>query len=571
TITINGTFVTRDPDGFIGSNAAIPTITPILGSTSSIQYLLSGGQIIQNTTYANLVLGGSGTKTISTNIPSISGTVTIQDAAVVNSGSSVFGGTGTNLVMNGTGRLIVGGNRIVPDMLGAYTLNDGTIEFNGNNALHQIRAGVTYKNLLVSGANVQVESGNINLSSGGSFTVDSSANVAFTNQQIIATAASVNVNIYGSLSTADQDGFFGNANTTITSANINLTLGTNSTIHYNRVGAQMISAFNYANITISGNRSNATITLPSGTVGVSAALVVTATNANYIITNDTIHFNGSMAQSIPVLPYNFLRLSNSGVKTLVGNIQCDNGLQVQTGATLNASQFTIIVGANSSVIIAGTFITSNINGFSDSNNSAIRTNNNTVFTLTNSTIEYNATVAQIVTARNDYHNLTITNSGTKTVNGDIVVNGTLLMNSGVFDISNSSLTFQNGNTPISRVSGTKTTKNNKSLNFGTTSFKNGNAFVIPNQLFTSATPFLRSFVMNRNNSITLNNQFFQLTHRLIISSGELILPVNYTFTLKSTSINNTALVAQIGGTITYLTGAAFVVERFFPRNHAKNN
>ena len=569
-IVINGTFITRDPEGFTGTGAAIPTITPTLGTSSSIQYTLLGNQNVQNAPYANVLFGGSGIKTITTNIASISGNVTINGSAIVNAGTNVLGGSTTGLIMDGTSRLIVSGNRTVPDMAGTYTLTNGTIEFNGNNAAHLIRTGVAYRNIIVSGANVQVASGNLSFQGGGSFIVDATAKLSVTTQQIIANAATVNVIINGTFATADADGFYG-VNASIPGTNANVSLGSNSTIEYNRTDVQAISAYNYANLTISGARSNRTVNFPNGTVGIAAVFSLTATNAIYATSNNTIHFNGTIAQSVPVFPYNILSVSNNSVKTLTGDITCGGGLQINANSVFDAQQFTVTVAANTTITIAGTFRTANTNGFSGANNTAIRTNVNTVFALTNGTIEYNAGVAQKVTARTDYANLTISNAGTKTLQGDAIVNGSLNLNGGVFDISDRSLVFQNGNTPIVRTNGTLTTNGETSLIFGTSSFKGGNAFVLPNQLFTSATPTLKSFIVNRTNSLTLNNQSIQLTKRFELASGELILPSNYLFTLKSTSITNTALVAPVGGTITYGSGAAFVVERFFPRNQNKHN
>jgi hypothetical protein len=66
-IVINGTFVTRDPEGFTGPNASIPTIIPTLGSISNVNYA-GTSQIITDAAYQNLIISGTLTKTLGSNV-----------------------------------------------------------------------------------------------------------------------------------------------------------------------------------------------------------------------------------------------------------------------------------------------------------------------------------------------------------------------------------------------------------------------------------------------------------------------------------------------------------------------
>lgn len=102
----------------------------------------------------------------------------------------------------------------------------------------------------------------------------------------------------------------------VTATNTTYTL-TGSTIDYNGTGAQTISAFNYNNLTISGNKGAAVTTLASsGTIGIASVFSNTATNTSFTVTGSTVDYNGSDSQTITPFTYNFLVLSNAGTKSI---------------------------------------------------------------------------------------------------------------------------------------------------------------------------------------------------------------------------------------------------------------
>src|SRR5262249_8064884 len=94
-------------------------------------------------------------------------------------------------------------------------------------------------------------------------------------------------------------------------------VNTGNTFNFNGTGAQTISAFSYNNLTISGARAANNVTfINGGTVGIAGALSLTATfgTGNYVVTNSTIDFNGTGAQTIPALGtvgYNNLNISSA--------------------------------------------------------------------------------------------------------------------------------------------------------------------------------------------------------------------------------------------------------------------
>src|SRR5688572_11311173 len=97
---------------------------------------------------------------------------------------------------------------------------------------------------------------------------------------------------------------------------------TGSTINFNGTGAQTVPAFNYNNLTISGARGANNVTLVNGgTVGVAGIFspVATFAGGNYVVTNNTVNFNGSLAQTIPAFNYFNLTSSNVGARTLANS------------------------------------------------------------------------------------------------------------------------------------------------------------------------------------------------------------------------------------------------------------
>lgn len=95
-IVINGKFITKDKDGFLGSSAAISDITPTLGTASTVEYGLAGNQVVSpGLDYNNIAISGSGTKSFS------DGNLTVNKLTTVNIGSSLsIKTTGDNVASN---------------------------------------------------------------------------------------------------------------------------------------------------------------------------------------------------------------------------------------------------------------------------------------------------------------------------------------------------------------------------------------------------------------------------------------------------------------------------------------
>jgi hypothetical protein len=178
-ITISGTFITRDTQGFIGTNTAIPSITPTLNPGSTIEYGLNGNQAVQGSrSYFNLTFSNSGTKTLSsaiTNLNTITGTVTIKDAAILDVNNKSFGGSDTYLTMTETSEFKTAGTGVKPDIGNTYSLGTGTkITFTNNAAtLEKIRLAPMYYNIDIVGSSVGTDTatGTIDFQLGGTLTI----------------------------------------------------------------------------------------------------------------------------------------------------------------------------------------------------------------------------------------------------------------------------------------------------------------------------------------------------------------------------------------------------------------
>src|SRR5258708_648222 len=185
---------------------------------------------------------------------------------------------------------------------------------------------------------------------------------------------------------------------------------------FNNAGAQTIPAFNYNNLTSSS--TGARTLANSGTIGV-AGIFTPGTSA-YTITGSTIDFNGSAAQTIPAFNYNNLTISGS--------------------RTANNVTF-----ANSGTIgIAGPL------------SDTATFNAGRGFVTTGSTVAYNGTGSQSVTAlsplvagNSTYDNLTISNAASA------VTRSTSFSVAGNFTIS-ANATFAPGSAVMINGAGTLT-------------------------------------------------------------------------------------------------------------------
>lgn len=285
-VQISGTFITRDPDGFVGTGAAIPGITPTLNAGSTVEYGLSGNQAVQGSTapiYQNISFSGSGTKTLaSTN--AVVGTITISDTAIFDAGNNAFGSSTSNLTMTGTSRYKLGGTTASkPESGGTYSLGSGTtIEFTGTSATN-IRVAsptINYANVEVSGTNVSnpATATGIRFQAGGTFTVKNG----------------------GTFKLNNTAGFTGGTTTAINNTNNpTVTLETGSKVEY--AGAsQTLTPFSpkYYDLAVSGTGTKSIVSSSEVLVGnnltVSASTLEVPTEKLLTVTNAITNSGGTI-------------------------------------------------------------------------------------------------------------------------------------------------------------------------------------------------------------------------------------------------------------------------------------
>lgn len=191
--------------------------------------------------------------------------------------------------------------------------------------------------------------------------------------------------------------------------------------------------------------------------------------------------------------------------SLAGDITPDNFQLLATGA-LDALNRQILGTGNMTIL--GRLITQRTGGLSDDPNALFPSATFTLDSL--STIRYEApSGTQTVTGRNDYGNVEIAGGSNKSLNGNTIIRGSLVLVDSTLDVGNHTLTFRSGNTPIVRngvtQTGTISFGTNATLQFGDATSQLGSAFTIPDNCFPLP-PFLQNLSINRINSITLGNQ-----------------------------------------------------------------
>lgn len=342
TVNFEKTGTTQWPD--FGGTISLSGGTIELGGAGD--QVLNGGE-----TYNNITFSGSGNKTLSSATANIDGTVFITESCTLDVSNSTFGGSGTDLTMDG-GHFLIDGSGTKPDISGTYSLTGGTIEFSGSSSM-TIRSPKTYFNILVSGTDVSASSGTYTLANGGSFVVNSGAKFSAGTRRIL-TGGIASVTINGTFETEDLDGFSGSGSTTIDNSIGTITLGSSSTIGYTAsTGTQTITdRDDYANLALSGNASKTM----SGTPEVSGNLTVSGGAATY---PTTVSFDGTSTQQVPAVDFgsSTIVLSGGGDKelqgatTMNGTITFTSGNIVLGNNDLTLGSSAVVTSANSSSYI----------------------------------------------------------------------------------------------------------------------------------------------------------------------------------------------------------------------------
>ncbi|MFZ4619608.1 MAG: fibronectin type III domain-containing protein [Bacteroidota bacterium] len=379
-----------------------------------------------------------------------SGIINWRDNVVDTLSGTAGKATGTStLFVNGTGKLITAVNDTlyrVQIATGNTITNNGTVRMT---RLIGDAAGSTWVNAANSSLNVSDS-----LLVVGTLTSTANNNTVIYNStaaQTVKSGSYVNLTLSGARaatsitlpSTLSIAGTF-SPSATFTSGNY---VTTGNTIDYNGTGTQTIAPFDYNNVTVSGPRGSATVSLGNtDTIAIAGTLSLTATAVTYANTGSIVDFNGTGAQTIPAFNYNKLRFSGArttnsitlassdtiGVSdTLIVGATFTSGNYITTGSKIaynGTGRQTVVAFNYNNLSVSGSRTTNNVHLASTGTVGVAGTFANSAsfssgtFITTGSTVDYNGTGAQTVMPLL-YNNLTI--SGARTTNNVTLAAGTI--------------------------------------------------------------------------------------------------------------------------------------------------
>jgi hypothetical protein len=398
----NRTLQSSGTIGISGSFSPGTGTYTITGST--VSFRAGANQNIPAFTFENLQTATSGIKTIS-------GAVTVNNVLTIGTNTTLalstftlyLSGVGTPLILSGTG---------------AFSSGTSTVIFNA--AGNQTIPALTYNNLQTSNAGTKTLEGNVTV--GSVLTVGTSTTLNLNTRTLNLTGSGTPLVVAGTFSATTGTSTVNYSNvgsTNVTALNYyNLTLSngprvlpntgtvgiaaiftpgagafttTGSTIHFNGSIAQTVPTFNYFNLDLTGlgTRTN------GGTIGVANVF----TPGSVTTLGGTVNFNGNGLQNIPALTYNILQTVTSGVKTLEGNLIIGTSLSVGTGTTLEPGSRSIT--------------------FNNPPNNSTPFVVNGTFNPSTSTVIYNGGNTLNITPVNYYNLFSSTNTRNVTVNGTI--------------------------------------------------------------------------------------------------------------------------------------------------------
>jgi hypothetical protein len=524
----------------------VATTTNISFGTQASAFTIPDGTFTAAPSINNLTIDRAGGITIGNQAFTINGTLALTNGSFNILNTAIVFQTGSTPITRTSGTLTVGAttNITFGANAAAFTIPDNTFtaaptitNFTINRA-----GGITIGNQAFT------LNGILTLTAGAFDVLNTTLTLQGTGSTIARTTGTLTLGSSANLYFGGTGNSTIPANTFTTAPSINnLTVNRTNTLTWNNQaltinGTLALDAgvLSLGNNTLTLQNGNTPLTRTTGTLTVGAtANLVFGTPGNtggtaFTIPNSFFTATPPSFASFTINRTNSLTLNSTQGLTLSGDLNLTAGTLDNAGRTITMS--------------AG-----NITGTGTETGAGVITMSASGATISGATIS----------------NLTLNNAGGFSLTGSPIFTNILTLTNGALAVGANTLTFHTGNTPIARTSGTITLASTSSLAFGTNGSTGGNAFTIPASTFTAA-PEFTNFSMNRTNSLTLNAQDFAITGLLSITAGQLILPTNYTFTLRSTSITNTALVDVVGatGVISYNSGAAFRVERYIPQTGA---
>lgn len=521
----------------------------------SVTYSLTGGTLELNAAgnqelrgsraYNSLTFSNSGTKTITSGISSIAGTVSISGSAILDVTSNTFGGASTNFTMTGGRFRSSKLTNAQPEMDGTYSLSAGTVELYGTSASQQqtLRGGKTY-------FNVELNSSAAN--SGQSNVVQGAGNVTVLGTFTVATPTVYEIGGTSSIAGAGNFTLASGAGFKYGDANGIKTSGTGTSDGNIRVGGTRTfpttASYGFVGSTtqVSGNGLPATV----------ANLYVQKTNVSNIVTlsnditlSDTLAIrNGVLNASARTLTF---QNGNVPLKLVAGSLTLDETSNLIFGTTGNTAGAAVtipnniftsapsinnltinrtngVVFGNQNFTLNGT-LTLTLGNLTVGNNTLALNGNpiagagaaTNLITTSGSSLSFGGSTAghfvpASVAALKD---LTINNTSNVTLNGNLSIDGSIILINGELNALGRTLSFQNGDTPITRTAegGKLITNASTNLTFGQESGA-GAKYTFPEQDFIGDMN-LGNLTINRKDSVLLNTKNWNINGTLTLSSG----------------------------------------------------
>ena len=548
--TFNGNTGTVNIQGNFVLNAGGAPATTLNAGTGTFNFNGTSAQSISNgtsITFFNLTDSNITQPLTANNSFNVNGSLNVNGANAIFTPvpAAVIGGTGT---LTGTGTARVRRTAATADFLSQYTITNKTltnltVEYIGLAA--QVLSPITFGPLKINNGNGVSLTGPTSTVN-GLLTLTTGA-LAVGNQTLIINngstvgAGSITSNVAGTVNyNQSSDGqavrAFNYGNLTFSNFNKVLepagTIGisgtfspgtatghtiTGSTVDFNGTGAQTVPAFNFNNLTISGARGANNVTLVNGgTIGVAGIFnpIATFAGGNYVITNNTVNFNGSGPQTIPAFNYFNLTSSNAGARTL----------------------------QNSGIIGIASVFTPGTN----------------VYTVTGSTVSYNGTSPQTLPSGfTTYFNLTSNNAAGVTGFAGLTVQALLRVQTGTFTSSSTynnvqidaGATLAGTNGTTINVVGNWTNNGTFTANTNTVNFNGSTPQTIGG---TSVTTFNNLTIANAVSGVSLGqnatvNAVLTLTNDLTTGANILTMPASGTSAGGADVIGNVRRTGFVGG------------------------
>ena len=498
----------------VGGSSNFPTgfVTTTLNAGSTVNYDNDGTQTVSGINYSNLILSGTGAKTLQAGTTTLGGNLTLSGTATATlvTSLSIAGdmniGTGTSLDLatftanrataGGTltiaGTLLIGGTSNFPANYSTNSFTGGTVNY--DNAGIQTVAAFNFNNLILSGSGVKtLQAGTTTLGSltlSGSATTTTVGALSITGNLSVGTGTTLatgatntwtiavggTTDVTGTLTLANTGtktfsgdvtlnsgalwnetgiaaigfgGSFTNNATTFTSnTGIHTLSGATKTLSGATTTAIPTVTFTgaYTNtgtltsatlLTVTGTTltNNGTITattalsgtggLTQGTTGIlNIGGTAGITSLTATATGNTVNFTGG-AQTVNSINYYNLTLSGSGAKTLNTGTTAIGGTLALSGTATTTAVIGLTIGADLTIGTGTTFTAG-----SYTHNIAGNFSNSATFTAGTSTINLNGTT-QSISGATTFNILTLAGSGTKTFVNNTITNGNFSINSGV--------------------------------------------------------------------------------------------------------------------------------------------